>query len=124
MRKATPCPAVARAGQGPHGVGDPAHARKHLAREPGDPRILQAVPPMQGRWSAAGSQETHAADERAWEVRQPRSTEEGPEQSPEAGGGGAGGKAAGQAEPATGHHAADTGPDTSARGAGAGTASS
>jgi hypothetical protein len=38
MRKATPCPSVAREGQGPHGAGDPAHARKHLAREPGDPR--------------------------------------------------------------------------------------
>jgi len=31
---------------------------------------------------------------------------------------GTGGKAAGQAEPATGHHAADTGPNTSARGTG------
>src|ERR1700694_4365127 len=98
MRKATPWPARARAGRGPHGVGDPAHARKHLAREPGDPRFLQAAPPMQGRWSAAGSQETHAADGRAWEVIQPRSTAEGPEQGSEASGGGAGGKAAGQAE--------------------------
>jgi RNA-directed DNA polymerase len=51
-----------------------------------------------GRWSAAGSRETHAADARAWEVRQPHSTKEGPEQRPEAGGGGTGGKAAGQAE--------------------------
>ena len=25
-------------------VGAPAHARKHLAREPGDPRLLQADP--------------------------------------------------------------------------------
>src|SRR6202171_758878 len=105
MLKATPWPARARAGRGPHGVGDPAHARKHLAREPGDPRLLQAAPPMQGRWSAAGSRKTHAADGRAWEVRQPRSTEEGPEQRPEAGHGGTGGKAAGQAGIATGHHA-------------------
>jgi hypothetical protein len=109
---------------GPHGVVDPAHARKHLAREPGDPRSLRAAPPMQGRWSAAGSQETHAADARAWEVRQLRSTKEGPEQRPEAGSGGTGGKAAGQAEPATGHHVPDTGPGARACGAGAGTASS
>ena len=30
--------------QGPCGVGDPVHARKHLVREPGDPRLLQADP--------------------------------------------------------------------------------
>src|SRR5258708_25080928 len=122
MRKATSWPAIARAGRGPHGVGDPGHARKHLAREPGDPRHLLA--PGRRVDSAAGSPRTHAADERAWEVRQPRSTEEGPEQSQEAGGGGAGGKAAGQAEIVTGHHAPDTGPNTSAGGAGASTASS
>src|ERR1700682_5170915 len=123
MRKATPRPARARVGPGPHGVGDPAHARKHLAREPGDPRLLQAVPPMQGRWSAAGSWKTDAADGRAWEVRQPRSTEEGPEQSQEAGGGGAGGKAAGQAELATDQHAPNTGSGARAGGSGTGTAS-
>jgi hypothetical protein len=78
---------------------------------------------MQGRWSAAGSRETHAADARAWEVRQPRSTEEGPEQSREAGSGGTGGKAAGQAELATGHHAPDTGPGRRACGPGTSTAS-
>src|SRR5260370_1246062 len=98
MRKATPCPARARVGHGPHGVGDPAHARKHLAREPGDPRVLQIASPMQGCWSAAGSQKAHAADARAWEVRQPRSAEEGPEQSPEAGGGGAGSAASSNAQ--------------------------
>src|SRR5216683_4062626 len=124
MRKATPWSARARVGRGPHGVGDPAHARKHLAREPGDPRSLQGAPAMQGRWSAAGSRKTHAADGRAWEVRQPRSAEEGPEQSQEAGGGGTGGKAAGRAELATGHHAPNTGPGARARGTGAGTASS
>src|ERR1700687_417907 len=124
MRKATFWPAQARAGREPHGVEEPAHARKHLAREPGDPRFLQAAPPMQGRWSAAGSQKTHADDVRTWEVRQPRSAEEGPEQSREAGGGGAGGKAAGQAELATGHHAPNTGSGARACGTGAGTASS
>src|SRR6266851_5752956 len=106
MRKATPWSARARAGRGPHGVGDPAHARKHLAREPGDPKLLLA--PGRRVESAAGSRETHAADARAWEVRQPRSTKESPEQSQEAGGGGIGGKAAGQAKLATGHHAPNT----------------
>src|ERR1700682_416927 len=113
MRKATSWPAGARAGREPHGVEEPAHARKHLAREPGDPRPLQAAPPMQGRWSAAGSRKTHAADGRAWEVRQPRSTEEGPEQRPEAGHGGTGGEAAWQAALVTGHHAPDTEPGAS-----------
>jgi hypothetical protein len=107
VRKATLCPARARAGQGPHGVADPAHARKHLAREPGDPRFLQAAPAMQERWSAAGSLRTHAADVRTWEVTQLRSTEEGLEQGQEAGGGETGGKAAGQAELAAGHYAPD-----------------
>src|SRR6266851_3175106 len=92
MRKAKLWPAKARAGRGPHGVGDPAHARKHLAREPGDPGPLQGAPVMQGRWSAAGSRKTHAADGRVWEVRQPRSAEEGSEQRQEAGGGGTGGR--------------------------------
>src|ERR1700687_5618610 len=124
MRKATSWPARAEAGREPHGVEEPAHARKHLAREPGDPRLLQAAPPMQGRWSAAGSRKTHAADGRAWEVRQPRSTEEGLEQRHEAGGGGTGGKAAGGANPATGEHAPDTGPGARAGSTGAGTASS
>ena len=91
-RKATPHPSVTRDGQGPHGVGDPAHARKHLARETGDPRIPPTGPAVGRCWSAAGSRETHAADGRAWEVRQPRTTAEGSEQSQEAGGGGTGGK--------------------------------
>src|SRR5712692_10437342 len=122
MRKATLWPTRARVGRGPHGVGDPAHARKHLAREPGEPRTSPSVK-QAGRWSAAGSRETHAADAQAWEVRQLRSTEEGPEQRPEAGSGGTGGKAAGQAKLATGHHAPDAGPSARARGTGAGTAS-
>src|SRR6202158_2762237 len=124
MRKATSWPARARAGREPHGVEEPAHARKHLAREPGDPRPLQAAPPMQGRWSAAGSRKTHAADGRAWEVRQPRSTEEGSEQRQEAGGGGTGGKAAGRAEPATGDHAPNSESGARAWSTGAGRASS
>src|SRR5579864_3313457 len=108
----------------PHGVRDPEHARTHLAREPGDPRSSPEVRRMHGRWSAAGSLRTNAADARAWEVRQPRSTEEGLEQSLATSGGGTGGKAAGRAELATGHHAPDTGPGARASGAGASTASS
>src|SRR6202171_419993 len=111
MRKATSWPARARAGREPHGVEEPAHARKHLAREPGDPRHLLA--PGRRVDSAAGSPRTHAADERAWEVRQPRSTREGLEQSLEAGSGETGGKAAGRAELVTGHHAPDTEPGAS-----------
>src|SRR6266498_4029069 len=120
-RKATPCPAIARAGRGPHGVVDPVHARKHLEREPGDPR-----PSRTPGWrrDAAGSRETHAADARAWEVRQPRNTKEGLEQGSATGCGETGGKAAGQAELATRHHAPDTGPGARACGPGAGTASS
>jgi hypothetical protein len=87
------------------------HARKHLAREPGDPRLLLA--PGRRVESAAGSSRTHAADARAWEVRQLRSTREGPEQGSATSGGGTGGKAVGQAEPVTGHHAPDTEPGAS-----------
>jgi hypothetical protein len=36
-RKATPQVALWQAADGPHAVGDPAHAWKLLAREPGDP---------------------------------------------------------------------------------------
>jgi hypothetical protein len=112
-RKATLCPSVTRDGRGPCGVEDPVHARKHHAREPGEPRFLLA--PGRRVESAAGSPRTHAADARAWAVRQPHSAEEGPEQSSATSGGGAGGKAAGQAEPATRHHAPDTEPGAMAR---------
>src|SRR3972149_6219339 len=37
MRKATPMASTAREATGPGAVADPAHARTHLAREPGDP---------------------------------------------------------------------------------------
>ena len=57
------------------------HVGKHLAREPGDPRPSR---PPGWRRDAAGSRETHAADARVWEVRQPRSTQESPEQGQEA----------------------------------------
>ena len=36
-RKATPAASPARDAAGPRAVKDPAHARKHLEREPGDP---------------------------------------------------------------------------------------
>src|ERR1700730_8769697 len=90
----------------------------------GGPRHPPAAPPLGRHWSAAGRwTTTYAADARAWAVRQPRSTEEGPEQRQEAGGGGTGGKEAGHAELATGHHAPDTGPGARAGGPGTGTAS-
>ena len=37
MRKATPVEPLSRGTTEPHAVADPVHARKHLAREPGDP---------------------------------------------------------------------------------------
>ena len=36
--EAMSCPSITRDGREPCGVRDPVHARKHLAREPGDPR--------------------------------------------------------------------------------------
>ena len=44
--KATPARAIARARAGPCAVEDPEHVWKHLAREPGDPRVVwgQRVP--------------------------------------------------------------------------------
>ena len=39
-RKATPVPSPSRDEQGPRAVRDPAHARKHHAREPGDPAFV------------------------------------------------------------------------------------
>src|SRR5712692_1957385 len=76
------------------------------------------------RRGAAGSLRTHAADGRSWEVRQPRSTAEGLEQSSATSGGGTGGKAVGRVDLATGHHAPNAGSGGRADGTGAGTASS
>jgi len=42
MRKATPGASLSRDAPGPRAVVDPAHARKHLAREPGDPMSARA----------------------------------------------------------------------------------
>ena len=39
-RKATPGAPIGRGAPGPRAVKDPVHARKHLAREPGDPPIV------------------------------------------------------------------------------------
>src|SRR5271169_276423 len=39
-RKAIPAASTAREANGPGAVADPAHARTHLAREPGDPAIV------------------------------------------------------------------------------------
>ena len=42
MRKATSGVPLSPGTSGPRAVGDPAHARKHLAREPGDPLFARA----------------------------------------------------------------------------------
>ena len=42
MRKATSGVLLSRGTTGPRAVGDPVHARKHLAREPGDPMFARA----------------------------------------------------------------------------------
>lgn len=50
-RKATPGTSPARDVPGPRAVRDPAHVRKHLAREPGEPR--SAGPDQSAeRWAA------------------------------------------------------------------------
>jgi len=54
-------------------VVDLRHARKHLARESGDP---MAAFVRKGTEAASGSLRTQADDERSWEVGQLYSTEE------------------------------------------------
>ena len=57
----------------PCAVVDLRHARKHLARESGDP---MAAFVRKGTEAASGSLRTQADDERSWEVGQLYSTEE------------------------------------------------
>jgi hypothetical protein len=47
--KATPAFATARADGGPGAVAEPVHARKHLAREPGDPATVWDSPDRIGK---------------------------------------------------------------------------
>src|SRR5262249_5135420 len=78
-----------QAGPGPRAVGDPVHAWKLLAREPGDPSAARR------RWRGGPAGEGHKAHgrhARRWEVGRSRSTTEAAEQRHEARGGG-GGKA-------------------------------
>jgi hypothetical protein len=42
VRKATPAVPPTQGTAGPRAVADPVHARKHLAREPGDPMFTRA----------------------------------------------------------------------------------
>ena len=76
-------------------VVDLRHARKHLARESGDPMTAFV---RKGTEAVSGSPRTQADDDQSWEVGQPHSTEEAAKQSASSGGGG--GKEAGQGEPA------------------------
>src|SRR6516165_6025596 len=81
-------------------------------------------PGTQLAWDASGSLRTHADDERTWEVGQPYSTWEVPEQGRTTGGGGDGGKRTGQREPAPAKRVPDTEPERRAQCARAGTSSS
>ena len=74
-------------------VVDLRHARKHLARESGDP---MAAFVRKGTEAASGSLRTQAEDERSWEVGQLHSTEEVFEQGSSKGYGEDGGKGVGQ----------------------------
>ena len=119
-RKAPPGASISRDATGPRAVRDPEHVRKHLAREPGDPR---GRPRRMALRDASGSPRTHADDERPGEVGQAGSTDEVAEQRRATGRGGDGGKGSGQRKPATAKRAPDTEPGRRAQCAGAGTSS-
>src|SRR5262245_34339476 len=108
-----------RAAREPRAVKDPAHAWQFLAREPGDPNVIQR------RWVGGSVGEGHtpyARHARRWEVGWRHSTAEVAEQRPEARGGD-GGKAANKGELGANGHVPDSERDqcvarlaTSARG--------
>src|SRR6516165_9770845 len=81
--------------------------------------ISHVRPGTQLAWDASGSLRTHADDERTWEVGQPYSTWEVPEQGRTTGGGGDGGKRTGQREPAPAKRVPDTEPERRAQCGGA-----
>ncbi len=81
----------------PCAVVDLRHARKHLARESGDPMTAFV---RKGTEAASGSPRTQADDERSWEVGQLHITEEVFEQDPSRDHGEDGGKGVGQGEDA------------------------
>ena len=81
----------------PCAVVDLRHARKHLARESGDPMTAFV---RKGTEAASGSPRTQADDERSWEVGQLYSTEEVFEQGPSKDHGEEGGKGGGKRDSA------------------------
>ena len=101
------CGAVRKSGETPRAGTGRSHVR----------------PGTQLAWDASGSLRTHADDERTWEVGQPYSTWEVPEQGRTTGGGGDGGKRTGQREPAPAKRVPDTEPDRRAQCAQAGRSS-
>ena len=75
-RKATSVASPSRDVTGPGEVEDPTHARKHLARNPGDPGVGHAPSAR----SARRIRQEYGRDERRQEVGQAHSTGETPEQ--------------------------------------------
>jgi len=57
---------IARCARVPRGSENPVHVRKHLAREPGDPKSAQGRSGL----GSVGSLRTYADDGRTWEVGQ------------------------------------------------------
>jgi hypothetical protein len=77
--------ALARVVGGTRGVGEPGHVRNLHAGEPGDPTVARGLsmmprPGWVAGWhvgelrAAGGTLRRYALDERAWEVRQARSS--------------------------------------------------
>src|SRR5229473_235287 len=108
MRKAPSGAPISRGATESRAVTDPEHVRKHLEREPGDPRFAQGC-------RCPG---THR------EVEQTYCTGEVPEQRRATGSGGDGGKRPGQREPAPTKRVPDTEPGRRAQCVGAVTSSS
>ena len=108
-RKAIRCSLLSPELHRPRVVGDPAHARKLSAREPGDPTF--GLVPLTAR-SAQRTLRGHGCDVRTWEVGQAQRyrgsgrTKTG--ESPVGGDGG--GKGPGQGQSAAAKQAPDTGP--------------
>ena len=108
-RKATAGTPLRRGGPAPGGVEDPRHAQRHVARESGDPTSGP------GRcWGPHGEPKGYDRDGRMWEVGQPHSIGEAPEQRCWCArtGGGGGEKGAGQGERGRANQGPDTAPGT------------
>lgn len=96
-RKATRCSLLSRELQRPRVVGDPGHARKLFAREPGDPTFGLGQNLTR---SARRTPRGHDRDARMWEVGQAHMYQRSSRTKPGAipGGGDCGGKGPGQGE--------------------------